>query len=144
MYRLQYTIQPAVVADATLSAHNPLYRVRPACSYHVTTAHTDYVIVHHIMKVPLLAYGAASTHIPSPGLCRYEVRKKKMKFDLCRHEIAEEIVARFLDQHGRVQCGIVYCLSKNDCEKVAAELQSLVNDKNHKSRHRCTIRYRPL
>ena len=53
---------------------------------------------------------------------RYEVAKKRTKFDDAVGEMAERI-ARCFCSHGRVQCGIVYCLSRNDCEKVAAELQ---------------------
>ena len=49
--------------------------------------------------------------------------KKKTKFDDAVAEMAERI-ARCFCAHGRVQCGIVYCLSRNDCEKVAAELQA--------------------
>ena len=48
--------------------------------------------------------------------------KKRAKFDEAVGEMAERI-ARCFCAHGRVQCGIVYCLSRNDCEKVAAELQ---------------------
>ena len=57
---------------------------------------------------------------------RYEVVKKKTKFDDAISEMAERIGRNFC-QHGRVQCGIVYCLSRNDCEKVAAELQVCAN-----------------
>lgn len=55
-------------------------------------------------------------------VCRYEVSKKKGKFDDAIKEM-EDRIARNFCHHGRVQCGIVYCLSRNDCEKVAAELQ---------------------
>lgn len=58
----------------------------------------------------------------SAALSRYEVTKKKGKFDDAINEMAERIARNFC-VHGRVQCGIVYCLSRNDCEKVAAELQ---------------------
>ncbi len=54
--------------------------------------------------------------------CRYEVVKKKAKFDDAMGEMVERICRQFCN-HGRPQCGIVYCLSRNDCEKVAAELQ---------------------
>lgn len=54
--------------------------------------------------------------------CRYEICKKKGKFDDAIKEM-EDRIARNFCHHGRVQCGIVYCLSRNDCEKVAAELQ---------------------
>ena len=52
---------------------------------------------------------------------RYEVVKKKTKFDDAMMEMEERICRQFCT-HGRPQCGIVYCLSRNDCEKVAAEL----------------------
>ena len=54
--------------------------------------------------------------------CRYEVVKKKAKFDDAMGEMVERICRQFCT-HGRPQCGIVYCLSRNDCEKVATELQ---------------------
>ena len=54
---------------------------------------------------------------------RYEVVKKKTKFDDAMAEMEERICRQFC-HHGRSQCGIVYCLSRNDCEKVAAELQA--------------------
>ena len=47
--------------------------------------------------------------------------KKKTKFDDAMAEMEERICRQFCT-HGRPQCGIVYCLSRNDCEKVAAEL----------------------
>eukprot|EP00891_Asterochloris_glomerata_P002793 jgi/Astpho2/2793/e_gw1.00050.56.1_t len=57
---------------------------------------------------------------------RYEVRKKKGKLAECMEEMGTLIGERFADRSG-VQCGIVYCLSKNDCERVSDELQSAVN-----------------
>jgi superfamily II DNA helicase RecQ len=54
------------------------------------------------------------------------VVKKKTKFDDAISEMADRIGRNFC-HHGRVQCGIVYCLSRNDCEKVAAELQVRAN-----------------
>ena len=48
--------------------------------------------------------------------------KKKAKFDDAMGEMVERICRQFCT-HGRPQCGIVYCLSRNDCEKVATELQ---------------------
>ena len=47
--------------------------------------------------------------------------KKKTKFDDAMAEMEERVCRQFCT-HGRPQCGIVYCLSRNDCEKVAAEL----------------------
>ena len=68
-------------------------------------------------------------------LRRYEVRKKKGKLAECMEEMGSLIAERFADRSG-VQCGIVYCLSKNDCERVSDELQSAVNQH---SRRKCRI-----
>ena len=68
-------------------------------------------------------------------LRRYEVRKKKGKLAECMEEMGTLIAERFADRSG-VQCGIVYCLSKNDCERVSDELQSAVNQH---SRRKCRI-----
>ncbi len=51
---------------------------------------------------------------------RYEVRKKKG--NKCLEDMAELIASKFVVNR-RVACGIIYCLSRNDCEKVATELQ---------------------
>lgn len=37
--------------------------------------------------------------------------------------MADLIATKFV-VNKRVACGIVYCLSRNDCEKVAADLQA--------------------
>ncbi len=55
------------------------------------------------------------------------MRKKKAKFADGMEDIAGLISEKFVDQMGKVQCGIVYCLSKADCEKVADQLQSAVD-----------------
>jgi bloom syndrome protein len=51
----------------------------------------------------------------------YEVRKKPTNKAALK-EMADLIVGRFTAR-GRVQCGIVYALSKNQCETVARDLQ---------------------
>lgn len=56
---------------------------------------------------------------------RYEVRKKKG--NKCLEDMAELIATKFV-VNKRVACGIVYCLSRNDCEKVATDLQVMLDD----------------
>ena len=51
---------------------------------------------------------------------RYEVRKKGGAN--CLKDMAQLISTKFMVNR-RIACGIVYCLSRNDCEKVAEDLQ---------------------
>ena len=59
---------------------------------------------------------------PMLSLYRYEVSKKRAKFDDAIMDMKERIMRDFVIGR-RLQCGIVYCLSRNDCERVAASLQ---------------------
>ena len=90
-----------------------------------------------------LSQGLPSQHII---MCRYEVRKKKAKFAEGMEDIATLINDKFVDRMGKVNCGIVYCLSKADCEKVAEQLQSAVDSLPPKQGRstRCKIKYGPL
>lgn len=56
-------------------------------------------------------------------MVRYEVVEKKKD---ALGSIRDTLVSRFTDrQRSRVQCGIIYCLSRNDCEKVANDLREM-------------------
>mmetsp|Transcript_17730 Transcript_17730/g.49614 ORF Transcript_17730/g.49614 Transcript_17730/m.49614 type:complete len:1173 (+) Transcript_17730:191-3709(+) len=43
----------------------------------------------------------------------------------CLADMEKLLLEEFSDSHGRVQSGIIYCLSRNDCEKVASQLNGL-------------------
>ena len=64
---------------------------------------------------------------------RYEVARKKGKAKDAVDEMAQRIRRDFAPG-GRVACGIVYCLSRNDCEKVAAELQARTSKRRIQTR----------
>ncbi len=67
-------------------------------------------VCNHVVSIP-------------PGVpCRYEVVKKKKA---CVADMAKAIAERFVEARGRrrVQCGIIYCLSRNECERIARELE---------------------
>ena len=59
----------------------------------------------------------------------YEVRKKPSKNAAALEELADLIAKRFVSPGGKLQCGIVYALSRNECERVAAELQQALSEK---------------
>jgi len=72
------------------------------------------------------------------------VRKKKAKFADGMEDIAGLISEKFVDRLGNVLCGIVYCLSKADCEKVAEQLQSAVDSlppNGPRGKTKCKIKY---
>jgi hypothetical protein len=56
-----------------------------------------------------------------PNLRYHVIKKSKTVID----DMAERIVEKHFDEFNYVAAGIVYCLSRNDCEKVAEELQVL-------------------
>ena len=56
-------------------------------------------------------------------LSRYEVIAKSKKSSV--DDIKEMLLSRFSNQWGAVQCGIIYCLSRNDCERVAEEINGM-------------------
>lgn len=59
---------------------------------------------------------------------RYEVVKKSKS---CVADMAKTIAERFVDRRGQAQCGIVYCLSRKQCEEIAAKLQDALR-KDHR------------
>jgi len=54
----------------------------------------------------------------------YEVHPK-LKAKQMISKIKDLIVERGLMRNGKVQCGIIYCFSQNDCERVANELNKI-------------------
>lgn len=65
-------------------------------------------------------------HVDAASLCnRYSVLPKKPKSII--EDMAELISQKFCGKdsitRNKVQCGIVYCMSRNDCERVAGELE---------------------
>lgn len=67
------------------------------------------------------------------------MRKKKGKFADGMEDMAQLIKNKFVDQMGNVQCGIVYCLSKADCERVASELGSALKEQLQDKRGKCHV-----
>jgi len=59
----------------------------------------------------------------------YEVRKKPSKNAAALEDLADLIAKRFVSPGGKLQCGIVYALSRNECERVAADLQQALSEK---------------
>ena len=59
----------------------------------------------------------------------YEVRKKPPKNAVALEELADLISKRYVSPGGKLQCGIVYALSRNECERVAADLQQALSEK---------------
>lgn len=67
------------------------------------------------MKSPVMF----SASFNRPNLQYHVLQKKKSVIE----DMAERIIEKHSDRFNHVEAGIVYCLSRNDCEKVADELQ---------------------
>lgn len=65
--------------------------------------------------------------MPGYLACRYEVAKKKMSTEKCVQDMAVFIRDISKGCSRGVLSGIVYCLSRNDCEIVATSLQVDLN-----------------
>lgn len=67
--------------------------------------------------------------------CRYEVRKKSPKTVI--DDITTLLGERFTGNDRRIQSGIVYCLSKKECEDVASKLSRVKQRNGRKLSIRC-------
>ena len=72
---------------------------------------------------------------PTPRSASYEVRRKRPKQSDMTADIVDMLATRFAPG-GRLQCGIVYALSRNDCERVAADLGAALGARLGRSRAR--------